>query len=105
MVVTERCVSAAYRRMVSIVSPMSSMRAGRSSPAGKMSITPPRTQNSPCSSTGSCRVQPDVLVKGADWPADQIVGRDIVEARGGVVIRVPVAQGHSTTGVLKKLRR
>jgi len=31
-------------------------------------------------------IQPDVLVKGADWPADRIVGRDIVEARGGVVI-------------------
>jgi len=50
-------------------------------------------------------IQPDVLVKGADWPADQIVGRDTVEARGGVVIRVPVEQGHSTTNVLKKLRR
>jgi D-beta-D-heptose 7-phosphate kinase/D-beta-D-heptose 1-phosphate adenosyltransferase len=49
-------------------------------------------------------LQPDVLVKGADWPADQIVGRDIVEARGGVVIRVPVEQGHSTTGVLQKLK-
>jgi len=49
-------------------------------------------------------IQPDVLVKGADWPADQIVGRDIVEARGGVVIRVPVEQGHSTTGVLEKLK-
>jgi D-glycero-beta-D-manno-heptose 1-phosphate adenylyltransferase len=49
-------------------------------------------------------IQPDVLVKGADWPADQIVGRDIVEARGGVVIRVPVEQGHSTTNVLKKLQ-
>lgn len=49
-------------------------------------------------------IQPDVLVKGADWPADQIVGRDIVEARGGVVIRMPVEQGHSTTAVLKKLR-
>jgi rfaE bifunctional protein nucleotidyltransferase chain/domain len=49
-------------------------------------------------------IQPDVLVKGADWPADQIVGRDTVEARGGVVIRVPVEQGHSTTNVLKKLR-
>jgi D-beta-D-heptose 7-phosphate kinase/D-beta-D-heptose 1-phosphate adenosyltransferase len=48
-------------------------------------------------------IQPDVLVKGADWPADQIVGRDTVEARGGVVIRVPVEQGYSTTGVLKKL--
>jgi len=49
-------------------------------------------------------IQPDVLVKGADWPADQIVGRDIVEARGGVVIRVPVEQGHSTTGILGKLK-
>jgi rfaE bifunctional protein nucleotidyltransferase chain/domain len=49
-------------------------------------------------------IQPDVLVKGADWPADQIVGRDTVEARGGVVIRVPVEPGHSTTNVLKKLR-
>ena len=49
-------------------------------------------------------IQPDVLVKGADWPADQIVGRDIVEARGGVVIRVRVEEGHSTTGILKRLR-
>jgi len=43
--------------------------------------------------------------QGRDWPADQIVGRDIVEARGGVVIRVPVEEGHSTTGVLRKLRQ
>jgi rfaE bifunctional protein nucleotidyltransferase chain/domain len=49
-------------------------------------------------------IQPDVLVKGADWPADQIVGRDIVEARGGVVIRVKVEEGHSTTGVIRKLK-
>jgi D-beta-D-heptose 7-phosphate kinase/D-beta-D-heptose 1-phosphate adenosyltransferase len=52
-----------------------------------------------------CAIQPDVLVKGADWPADQIVGRDIVEARGGVVIRVPVEQGHSTTSVLNRVRQ
>jgi D-beta-D-heptose 7-phosphate kinase/D-beta-D-heptose 1-phosphate adenosyltransferase len=50
-------------------------------------------------------LQPDVLVKGADWPADQIVGRDTVEARGGVVIRVAVEQGHSTTGILQKLKK
>jgi D-beta-D-heptose 7-phosphate kinase/D-beta-D-heptose 1-phosphate adenosyltransferase len=50
-------------------------------------------------------IQPDVLVKGADWPADQIVGRDIVEARGGVVILVKVEEGHSTTGVIGKLRQ
>ena len=42
-------------------------------------------------------VQPDVLVKGADWAEDGIVGRDIVEARGGIVVRVPVEPGHSTS--------
>jgi D-beta-D-heptose 7-phosphate kinase/D-beta-D-heptose 1-phosphate adenosyltransferase len=49
-------------------------------------------------------LQPDVLVKGADWAHDAIVGRDIVEARGGVVIRVPVEQGHSTTGIIGRTR-
>ena len=38
-------------------------------------------------------MQPDVLVKGADWPADQIVGRDTVEARGGRVVRIAVEAG------------
>jgi D-beta-D-heptose 7-phosphate kinase/D-beta-D-heptose 1-phosphate adenosyltransferase len=49
-------------------------------------------------------IQPDVLVKGADWAHDKIVGRDIVEARGGVVIRVQVEEGHSTTNVIKKVK-
>ena len=39
-------------------------------------------------------LQPDVLVKGADWAHDAIVGRDIVEARGGQVVRVPVEPGY-----------
>ena len=50
-------------------------------------------------------LQPDVLVKGADWAADAIVGRDIVEARGGRVVRVPVEQGHSTTSIVNRIRR
>ena len=50
------------------------------------------------------RVQPDVLVKGADWPADEIVGRDTVEARGGVVIREPVEEGHSTSAIIARVR-
>jgi rfaE bifunctional protein nucleotidyltransferase chain/domain len=50
-------------------------------------------------------VQPDVLVKGADWPADQIVGRDTVEARGGRVVLIPVEPGHSTTGIVEKIRQ
>ena len=45
-------------------------------------------------------LQPDVLVKGADWPADQIVGRDVVEARGGRVVRATIEEGHSTTIIL-----
>lgn len=48
-------------------------------------------------------IQPDVLVKGADWAADKIVGRDIVEARGGVVIRVKIEEGHSTTSIITRL--
>ena len=50
------------------------------------------------------RVQPDVLVKGADWPTDRIVGRETVEARGGVVIREPVEQGYSTSALIQKAR-
>ena len=50
------------------------------------------------------RVQPDILVKGADWPADQIVGRDTVEARGGQVILEPVEQGYSTSSIIDKVR-
>ena len=49
-------------------------------------------------------VQPDILVKGADWPADQIVGRDTVEARGGKVVLVPVEQGHSTSAIVDRIR-
>jgi D-beta-D-heptose 7-phosphate kinase/D-beta-D-heptose 1-phosphate adenosyltransferase len=51
------------------------------------------------------RLQPDVLVKGADWPADQIVGRDTVEARGGRVVRMPVEQGYSTSMIIERVRR
>jgi rfaE bifunctional protein nucleotidyltransferase chain/domain len=49
-------------------------------------------------------VQPDVLVKGADWPLDQIVGRETVWARGGRVVRVPTEEGHSTTNLIGKIR-
>jgi len=48
---------------------------------------------------------PDVLVKGADWAADAIVGRDVVEARGGRVIRIPIEPGHSTTALVERIRQ
>jgi rfaE bifunctional protein nucleotidyltransferase chain/domain len=47
---------------------------------------------------------PDVLVKGGDWPGDQIVGREEVEAAGGRVVSVPVVAGYSTTEILKQIR-
>jgi len=50
------------------------------------------------------RIQPDVLVKGADWGPDNIVGRDVVEARGGRVVRIPLAQGFSTTALIHRTR-
>jgi D-glycero-beta-D-manno-heptose 1-phosphate adenylyltransferase len=49
-------------------------------------------------------VQPDVLVKGADWRLDEIIGRDIVEARGGRVVRIPIADGYSTSGIIARIK-
>lgn len=49
-------------------------------------------------------IGPDVLVKGADWAEDAIVGRDTVEARGGRVVRVPTEQGYSTTAIIERIR-
>lgn len=49
-------------------------------------------------------IQPDVLVKGADWGPDNIVGRDVVEARGGRVVRMALAPGFSTTALIDRIR-
>jgi rfaE bifunctional protein nucleotidyltransferase chain/domain len=49
-------------------------------------------------------IQPDILVKGADWGENAIVGRDVVEARGGRVVRIPLAEGYSTTKILERVR-
>jgi len=50
------------------------------------------------------RLQPDVLVKGADYSRDAIVGADIVESHGGRVVRVPLVQGFSTSSIVERLR-
>jgi len=50
------------------------------------------------------RLLPDVLVKGGDWPGDQIVGREEVEAAGGRVVSIPVMPGFSTSAILRKIR-
>ena len=51
------------------------------------------------------RLRPDVLVKGADYARDAIVGADQVEGWGGRVVRVPLVAGISTTELLTRLRR
>ena len=48
---------------------------------------------------------PDVLVKGADWALDAIVGRQEVEAAGGRVVRVDIVPGRSTTAIVDRIRR
>ena len=50
------------------------------------------------------RLRPDVLVKGADYTRDAIVGADAVEGWGGRVVRVPLVAGVSTTELLARLR-
>jgi len=47
---------------------------------------------------------PDILVKGGDWPGNQIIGREEVEAAGGQVVLIDVVQGHSTTDILRKMQ-
>jgi D-beta-D-heptose 7-phosphate kinase/D-beta-D-heptose 1-phosphate adenosyltransferase len=49
------------------------------------------------------KIRPDVLVKGADWGIDEIVGRSEVESWGGKVIAVPLVGGTSTTGIVERV--
>jgi D-beta-D-heptose 7-phosphate kinase / D-beta-D-heptose 1-phosphate adenosyltransferase len=50
------------------------------------------------------RVRPNVLVKGADYRREEVVGRDLVEAAGGQVILVDLVPGHSTTAIVERAR-
>lgn len=49
------------------------------------------------------RVLPDVLVKGSDWGADEIVGREEVEAAGGRVASIPLEPGYSTSSMIERI--
>ena len=51
------------------------------------------------------KIQPDILVKGADWGEDAIIGRDVVEARGGRVVRIALAEGYSTTDIINRINK
>jgi rfaE bifunctional protein nucleotidyltransferase chain/domain len=49
------------------------------------------------------KVKPTILVKGADWPKDKIIGGDVVEKAGGRVVRIPLVAGASSTGVIERI--
>lgn len=49
-------------------------------------------------------IQPDVLAKGGDWPIAQIVGREIVQARGGAVVAIPLVPDVSTTMLVQRIQ-
>jgi len=49
-------------------------------------------------------VQPDVLVKGSDWAVDAVVGKELVEGRGGTVKTIEFLPNRSTTGIIAKIR-
>ena len=51
------------------------------------------------------KIKPDVLVKGADWAAKDIVGKDFVETYGGTVKRLPYIKGYSTTSLMKRIAK
>ncbi len=48
-------------------------------------------------------IKPDILVKGADWPEDKIIGGDFVKSRGGKTERIPLVPMASTTGIIEKI--
>ncbi len=50
------------------------------------------------------RLRPDVLIKGADWGANRIIGRGIVERHGGTVLRLPLRRGYSTSALIERIR-
>lgn len=50
-------------------------------------------------------LKPDILVKGADWSAQQIVGAEFVQRYGGRVVRVQLVDGYSTTKLAQRIRR
>ena len=50
-------------------------------------------------------VQPDVLVKGGDYKSEEIVGHDIVKAKGGEVITINFIEGYSTTSMIEKMKK
>jgi rfaE bifunctional protein nucleotidyltransferase chain/domain len=50
-------------------------------------------------------LQPDILIKGGDWPEEKVVGRDEVKKWGGRVVIIPEIEGKSTTNIVEKIKK
>ncbi len=50
-------------------------------------------------------IMPDMLIKGADYNTDEIVGADVVRANKGRVVSLPLVEGYSTTGIIEKIKK
>ena len=50
-------------------------------------------------------LEPDILVKGGDWPKEKIIGRDLVESRGGKVLTIPFVKDKSTTNIILTIKK
>lgn len=50
-----------------------------------------------------CYLKPDILIKGGDWPEDQVVGRNEIKQWGGYVRLIPEVAGKSTTNIVEKI--
>ena len=48
-------------------------------------------------------LKPSILVKGADWPEDKIIGADVIKQSGGRVVRIPLVPGSSSTNLIEKI--
>ena len=51
------------------------------------------------------KIQPDILIKGSDYKIEDIVGYDIVQAKGGEVVTIDFIEGYSTTSIIEKLKK
>jgi D-sedoheptulose 7-phosphate isomerase len=64
-----------------------------------------RTFDEPTPARLIAEIAPDVLVKGGDWPIDQIIGADLVLARGGQVYSLPLLEGYSSSDIIARMPR
>jgi len=51
------------------------------------------------------KIQPDILIKGSDYKPENIVGYDIVKAKGGKIVTIDFIDGYSTTSIIEKLKK